>query len=367
MRWNIIVECVGEDGKRSTITLGTVERLAESTTAENLGVNLQESKQIANRLQDTVVKQQLQEHCEQRRKCPTCGKQRPVKDFRCRRLDTVLGTVRLRVPRYRRCQCRSGTQVWSPTSEVLSGRVTPELRHLQVSLGAQISYRKAADLLRMLLPPVGGTTHTTIRSRVIAVGERIEQEIRQEITENRKPDKAAKQMIIGIDGAFVKGRPPMDRANLEIITGRIEADAEPSKVFAVVRDQDGRAKQHVQALLRQRGRGLDTKLRVVSDGEDGMRSMAGQWFNANEQHVLDWYHIARRFEAIGKVLIYLPHIEDFKYRLSSHWQHLNRAMWKVWHGNLYGASIALNCFYDGVDIHIMISEEDSSRSTRLEP
>ena len=49
MRWNIIVECVGEDGKQSTITLGTVERLAESTTAENLGVNLQESKQIANR------------------------------------------------------------------------------------------------------------------------------------------------------------------------------------------------------------------------------------------------------------------------------------------------------------------------------
>jgi hypothetical protein len=66
MRWNIIVECVGEDGKQSTITLGTVERLAGSTTAENLGVNLQESKQIVNRLQDTVVEQQLQEHCEQR-------------------------------------------------------------------------------------------------------------------------------------------------------------------------------------------------------------------------------------------------------------------------------------------------------------
>ncbi len=64
MRWNIIVECVGEDGKRSTITLSTIERLAGSTTAENLGVNLQESKQIANRLQDTVVKQQLEEHCD---------------------------------------------------------------------------------------------------------------------------------------------------------------------------------------------------------------------------------------------------------------------------------------------------------------
>jgi hypothetical protein len=209
--------------------------------------------------------------------------------------------------------------------------VTPELRHLQVSLGAQISYRKAAALLRMFLPPMGGTTHTTTRSRVNAVGERIDEEIRRDIAENRKPYKPSKQMIIGIDGAFVKGRPPTARASLEIITGRIEADAEPSKVFAVVRDQDGRAKQHVQALTRQRGRSQKTKVRVVSDGEDGMRSTVGQWFNANEQHILDWYHIARRFEAIGKSLIYLPHVEDFKHRLSRHWHYLNRAMWKVPH------------------------------------
>jgi hypothetical protein len=67
MRWSIILECGGGDGKRCTITLGTIERLAGSTTAENLGVNLQESKQIVNRLQDTVIKQQLQEHSEQRR------------------------------------------------------------------------------------------------------------------------------------------------------------------------------------------------------------------------------------------------------------------------------------------------------------
>jgi hypothetical protein len=36
---------IGEDGKRSTITLGAIERLA----GENLAVNLQESKQIVNR------------------------------------------------------------------------------------------------------------------------------------------------------------------------------------------------------------------------------------------------------------------------------------------------------------------------------
>ena len=95
-----------------------------------------------------------------------------------------------------------------------------------MSLGAQISYRKAAALLRMFLPPMGGTTHTTTRSPVNAVGERIDEQIQREIAENRKPDKPAEQMIIGIDGAFVKGRRPTDLASLEIITGRIEADAE---------------------------------------------------------------------------------------------------------------------------------------------
>jgi hypothetical protein len=37
MRWNIILEWVGEDGEQSAITLGTIERFAGSTTAENLG------------------------------------------------------------------------------------------------------------------------------------------------------------------------------------------------------------------------------------------------------------------------------------------------------------------------------------------
>jgi hypothetical protein len=49
----------------------------------------------------------------------------------------------------------------------------------------------------------------------------------------------------------------------------------------------------------------------------------GKLFNANEQHILDRYHnIARRFEAIGKDLVYLPHVEDFERRLSRHWHHL---------------------------------------------
>ena len=64
MRWNIIVECVGEDGKRSTITLGTVrERLTElwsyltanQTRLINYGREYREGRRISTaRVESTV-------------------------------------------------------------------------------------------------------------------------------------------------------------------------------------------------------------------------------------------------------------------------------------------------------------------------
>jgi hypothetical protein len=53
----------------------------------------------------------------------------------------------------------------------------------------------------------------------------------------------------------------------------------------------------------------------------------------------------------------------FERRLSRHWHHFNRAKRKVWYGDLYGASIALSSFYDGVDIHVVIAGADSGRSS----
>ena len=43
--------------------------------------------------------------------------------------------------------------------------------------------------------------------------------------------------------------------------------------FAVVRDLDPYAKRRVQAILRRCGRRQDTDLRILSDGEDGLRGV----------------------------------------------------------------------------------------------
>src|SRR5271163_4811216 len=55
------------------------------------------------------------------------------------------------------------------------------------------------------------------------------------------------------------------------------------------------------------GRGQDTDLRILSDGEDGLRGVVGTWFGKKCQHRLDWFHVVRRIGRIEKEFLYLPY------------------------------------------------------------
>jgi hypothetical protein len=83
------------------------------------------------------------------------------------------------------CRHCGERRLTSPVSELLPERVSPELRHLQAKLAAQLPYRQAAALLDELLPETGGLNHATTRNRTLAVGKRIEEEIREEIDHPR--------------------------------------------------------------------------------------------------------------------------------------------------------------------------------------
>ena len=106
----------------------------------------------------------------------------------------------LRAARFDGCRHCGTRRITSPISELLRGRVSPELRHLQAKLAAQIPYRQAGTLLDELLPETGGLNHATTRNRTLAVGKRIEQEIRKEIDQPRFVPEPAKRMVAGIDG-----------------------------------------------------------------------------------------------------------------------------------------------------------------------
>src|SRR6266446_8011113 len=269
LEFTITVNWRREDGSIATTQLGTLDRGA-CRSAEDVGLQLADAKPILGRLQEIVIGEQLQRYCEAVRPCPRCHRRRHLKDYRCRRFDTV--------------------------------------------------------------PETGGLNYATTRNRTLAVGKRIEEEIRGEIDHPRVVPEPAERMVVGIDGAFVKAghTRPGQRHQFEILTGRVEASQLGGETFAVVRDLDPYAKRRVQAILRRCGRGQGTDLRILSDGEDGLRGVVGTWFGKKCQHRLDWFHVARRIARIEKEFLYLPYGDDFQERLATHWAKLNSMKWMLW-------------------------------------
>jgi hypothetical protein len=96
-----------------------------------------DAKPILGRLQEIVVSEQLERYCKAVRPCPRCHRQRHLKDYRCRRFDTVFGKLGVHAPRFDGCRHCGERLIASPVSELLPERVSPELRHLQAELAAQ--------------------------------------------------------------------------------------------------------------------------------------------------------------------------------------------------------------------------------------
>lgn len=90
------------------------------------------------------------------------------------------------------------------------------------------------------------------------------------------------------------------RKNFEIVLGRINSGSCSGKVFAAVRDLDDLARERVRSALRTAGRGPATNLTVLSDGEDAMRLMAGQWLSGRVERRLDWFRLRRRFQWLAR-------------------------------------------------------------------
>ena len=160
MRWTITLTCSQDDGTTVVVEVATIAR-GRSVTAGDVGLQLAEAKQITARLQQLVMTEQLRQHCATVRRCAACDRRRPLKDYRRRQIDTVLGRVVVRAPRFRACRCAGVKVFLCPVSELFPTRTTPELRHLQVTLGANLSYRRAASYLRQFLPDATCFNHTT--------------------------------------------------------------------------------------------------------------------------------------------------------------------------------------------------------------
>jgi hypothetical protein len=138
VKWTVRIE-VTQDGKGPpTSDIGTITRSTGDLLPEQIGLTLEEGRQLLHRIQMAIIGHQVHGYEIRRRLCKGCGRHQRIKDTRRKCVQTAFGAFRLRGRRYRvcRCQARGIGTVLFPLGEIIPRRTTPEVRFLFAELGA---------------------------------------------------------------------------------------------------------------------------------------------------------------------------------------------------------------------------------------
>jgi hypothetical protein len=106
VKWTIRIE-VTQDGKGpTTCDIGTITRSTGDLLPEQIGLSLEEGRQLLHRIQMAIIGHQVHGYEIRRRSCNGCGRHQRIKDTRRKCVQTPFGAFRLRGRRYRVCQCQ---------------------------------------------------------------------------------------------------------------------------------------------------------------------------------------------------------------------------------------------------------------------
>jgi hypothetical protein len=176
LMWRVTVVAELQSGVTTETEVARIERDEEANLAE-LGLRLEEAKQLTAALQAQMVPAQVAHLGERRRSCMSCGCALVSKGYYPVRFRSLFGDVPLRVRRRLICPCQGNGEAKSSAVLELGGNpVAPELTYLTARYAALAPFGKVAALLSELLP-ISGTQHaSTVRNRTRRVGETIVQQ-----------------------------------------------------------------------------------------------------------------------------------------------------------------------------------------------
>ncbi|MGF6935144.1 hypothetical protein OKW41_004306 [Paraburkholderia sp. UCT70] len=235
-----------------------------------------------------------------RRFCTRCHRFLALKDLRIRKVDTVFGTVPFRSARIICCPCETAFQMeypYSPMSEFVPERATTELLSLEARLSAQMPYRQVVTMLREFFPERETLNHVTVRNRALRAGARIEAV--HPVTCSTPNNDA--EWTLTIDGGFVRGRHKSECSSFEILTGRLTTKDQTSRVFAFVRNRLPDVAERFATLVKAASGSDQPKLSVITDGANGLQSIAGRLPFASTP-ILDWFHISMRVRYLEQII-----------------------------------------------------------------
>jgi hypothetical protein len=210
-------------------------------------LTLAEAKTLLARLQAQLIRQQADEYATCRRVCPCCYRMQPVKGYQSRVVDTLFGPVHIESPRWQVCRCRchwDHPPTFSPLSEILPQRCTPELEYLLARFASLMPYRQVVQLLQECFPVSPTLNHFTVRRRTWQVAQRLEADLRAEVPAEPacppplKPPAGGDGVLICIDTGFVRACDSGGARDFEVTVGRCERPGGSGEAFGFVADPE---------------------------------------------------------------------------------------------------------------------------------
>lgn len=340
IRIQVVAEIEGQEPQ--TVDAATLDK--PLTAPRDLGLSLAECKRILARVQEHVIGAQVDAYMRSHSQCTRCGARLGGKGHRRLRHRTLLGTVKVRSPRLRRCKCRTdGPASFSPLSVVIPERTSPELRMMEAKWSSIVSYELAGRLLKDFLPVDERLSPSTVRAHTLETGTRLDRELAGQHhpvprgRSRRKPrrKRAGRQHVLGVDGGFLR-RWHERGSSFEAIVGKSVPGEGPAKCFAAVQSVDDAQVNRVRAVLKSQGVSDARHVRFLSDGAPSLHELHAGAVPESE-HVLDWFHLGKRFTAIERQIQGLDRREGCTGTHDKLGEIVESGHWRLWHGRVDGS------------------------------
>ena len=333
MKWRVVVELTGQDGvvRAHEVSAGGGAMIKPSSAT--IGLTLADGKRTLAALQGHLVRAQAAEHCQDRRRCPRCRSERPLKDVRTRRLLSVFGTVDVRAPRFAPCRCAvTCRRTLSPVAEIMPDRCTPEYEYLVAKLGSLLPYRRARAMLSEFLPLTEVPAVETARRRTLRVGARLE---KLATAQSSRPTTGAKSIALSIDGGHVRSVRSYQMRSFEIFVGQVSNDDGQQIMFSSMPAEADRQREQLRGVLLSLGATPTTPITILSDGAEGPRSLGEAASIGPTRHVLDWFHLSMRIQHVAQTAKGWPETVAAEREMGvATADAIERIRWRLWHGQV---------------------------------
>ena len=215
--WRVKLVAELEPGVITETEVARIERGEEACLAD-LGLRLDEAKQLTAALQAEMVSAQLAAVGERGRSCAACGRPLASKGHYPATFRSLFGDVPVRVRRLLVCPCRGPGEPKSFAALDLGAGLAPELAYVTAKFAALAPFGKVAALLSELLPISGAQNAGTVRNRTLRVGQDV---VPQHPTKTAQlpAEPAGGPVVIGLDGGYVRSRHRPER-QFEVVAGK---------------------------------------------------------------------------------------------------------------------------------------------------